>query len=70
MSVFVQIDDQRIELQGEAAEAELARQEKIKAKFAEAMKLVEQRAAAKQSARDKLAALGLTDSEISAIIGL
>lgn len=70
MSVFVQIDDQRIELQGEAAEAELARQQKAQEKFAEAIKMTEERVAAKQSARDKLTALGLTDTEISAILGL
>ena len=70
MSVFVQIDDQRIELQGEAAEAELARQQKAQEKFAKTMKLTEERVAAKQSARDKLTALGLTDTEINAILGL
>lgn len=69
MSVFVQIDDQRIELTGDAAEIELARQKALADKFAISQKRLLERAAAKESARAKLKALGLTDDEIAALVG-
>lgn len=64
MTYFVQIDD-------EVREATATEITIIKAQQAEAIALVEAQAAqkaAKESARAKLAALGLTDDEVAALI--
>lgn len=57
----------------ELTDEEIAEREEM-AKEAEAQRLAEEQAAAekeaqKQSAKDKLAALGLTESEIQALLG-
>jgi hypothetical protein len=66
--IFIQIDDQVIELKGADKEAFIADREAL----LEAQRLLEAeqqaKEAAKASAMNKLATLGLTDEEISALI--
>jgi hypothetical protein len=69
MGVFVQIDDQRIELTGSEAEAAQAHMDKLQADAQRMEQQSAERAAARASAITKLAALGLTDDEIKALVG-
>lgn len=65
MTYLVQIDD----LVRPANEIEIAKFEQIKNETAAHVAALEAAAAAKASARAKLAALGLTDAEIAAFLG-
>ena len=67
--VFVQIDGQRIKLTGSDAEAALAHMAKLQADAEQIEQASLARIEAKKSARTKLAALGLTDAEIAALVG-
>lgn len=69
MSVFVQINDERIELHGEEAEAQLAHGQRLENAFKAAQQLAVERLVAKQSAVAKLKTLDLTDAEIAALLG-
>jgi hypothetical protein len=67
--IYIGIDDKRIELKGEALEKYLLEQEQAQeeARLLEAEQLA--KAEAKASAMAKLAALGLNEEEVNAIIG-
>ena len=65
MNYKVQIDDQV----RNATEAEIARLEAIEADNASTQAQHEAQLAAKSSVRAKLKALGLTDTEIAALVG-
>ena len=68
--IFVQINDERVELTGQALEDFLADRAQIQA--AEAARQAEQdaKAAAKESALTKLQALGLSEAEAKQIVGI
>ena len=67
--IFVQIDDERIELTGKALEDFLADRAQLQADTAARQAEQDAKAAAKESGKAKLAALGLTEEEIKALIG-
>jgi len=67
--VFVQVNDEVIELSGEEAAERLAHCERLIARGEELMNSIERRKEATASAKAKLAALGLTDDEINALLG-
>jgi hypothetical protein len=70
--IYIGIDDKRIELKGSDLEAFLQERAEREAKEAERKRLIEAEQQAKEeakaSAMAKLATLGLTDEEISALI--
>lgn len=65
MTYKVQIDDEI----RDATSDEAARIETISEGHAEYLAAIESQAAAKKSARAKLAALGLTEAEVAALVG-
>jgi hypothetical protein len=67
--IFVQINDERIELTGQALEDFLADRARMQAEAAARQAEQDAKAAAKESALTKLQALGLTEEEIKALIG-
>ena len=67
--IFISIDDQVIELQGEALDVFLEQRAKDQAESAARQAEQDAKAAAKESALTKLQALGLTEEEIKALIG-
>jgi hypothetical protein len=71
--IYIGIDDKRIELKGEKLEAFLQERAEREAKEAERKRLIEaaekEKAEKKESATNKLKALGLTDSEVEALLG-
>ena len=67
--IFIQIDNERIELQGAELEAFLADRELRQAEAAARQVEQDAKAAAKESGKAKLAALGLTEEEVNAILG-
>jgi len=68
--IFVQINDERVELTGQALEDFLADRAQMQAE--EAVRQAEQdaKAAAKESALTKLQALGLSEAEAKQIVGI
>jgi hypothetical protein len=68
--IFVQIDNERVELTGEALEDFLADRAQLQA--ADAARQAEQdaKATAKESALTKLQALGLSEAEAKQIVGI
>jgi hypothetical protein len=67
--IFVQIDNERVELTGEALEDFLADRAQLQAEQDAFKAEQDAKAAAKESALTKLQALGLTEEEIKALIG-
>lgn len=67
--IFIQIDNERIELTGKALENFLADRTQRQAEAAARQVEQDAKAAAKESAKAKLAALGLTEIEILALVG-
>ena len=65
MTIKVQIDDEV----REATPEEIARIETVRDNERQRLASIEQIAAAKASAEKKLAALGLTEEEVSALLG-
>ena len=67
--IFVQIDDQVVELQGAELEAFIANKAQIQVERDALQAEQDAKAAAKESALTKLQALGLTEDEIKALVG-
>ena len=67
--IFVGIGNERIELQGEALDAFLEQRAIDQVEFDAIKAEQDAKAAAKESAKAKLAALGLTEVEILALVG-
>ena len=67
--IFIQDGNERIELTGDALETFLADRELMQAEAAAYQVEQDAKAAAKESAKAKLAALGLTEVEILALVG-
>lgn len=67
--IFVQINNERVELTGQALEDFLADREVLQQETATRKAEEDAKAAAKESAKAKLAALGLTEVEILALVG-
>jgi hypothetical protein len=67
--IFIQVDSERVELTGEALDAFLEQRAIDQAEFAAMQVEQDAKAAAKESAKAKLAALGLTEVEILALVG-
>ena len=71
--IYINKDGKRIELKGAELEAFLEQQSKDRAEQLERERLIEaaekEKAEKKQSATNKLKALGLTDSEVEALLG-
>ena len=67
--IFIQDGNERIELTGDALETFLADRELMQAEAAARQVEQDVKAAAKESAKAKLAALGLTEVEILALVG-
>jgi hypothetical protein len=68
--IFVQINDERIELTGQALEDFLADRAQTQAVDAARKAEEDAKAAAKESALTKLQALGLTEAEAKQIVGI
>ena len=68
--IFVQINDERVELTGEALDAFLEQRAKDQVEFAARQAEQDAKAAAKESALTKLQALGLTEAEAKQIVGI
>jgi hypothetical protein len=68
--IFVQIDNERIELQGAELEAFIADRELMQAAAAARQAEEDARTAAKESALTKLQALGLSEAEAKQIVGI
>jgi hypothetical protein len=68
--IFIQIDNERIELQGEALDAFLEQRAKDQAEAALLQSEQDAKAAAKESALTKLQALGLSEAEAKQIVGI
>ncbi len=71
--IYIRIDSKQIELKGAELEAFLEQQAKDQAEYLERQRLIEAEMQAKQakleSAKAKLAALGLDEEEVAAIVG-
>jgi hypothetical protein len=71
--IYIGVNDKKIELKGKELEAFLAQRAKDQLEFEESQRLIEAeqtaKAEAKASAMAKLAALGLSEEEVQAIIG-
>jgi hypothetical protein len=67
--VFIQIDNDVVELTGQALADFLAQRAKDQAELDKAQAKIDEAKTAKDSATAKLAALGLTEAEIFAITG-
>ena len=67
--IFIGNGNERIELTGDALEAFLADRELMQAEAAARQVEQDAKAAAKESGKAKLAALGLTQEEVNAILG-
>jgi hypothetical protein len=65
--IFVQINDERIELTGQALDDFLVDRAQAQAEKAARQAEQDAKAAAKESALTKLAALGLTEEELAAL---
>jgi hypothetical protein len=68
--IFVQLNDERVELTGEALEDFLADRAQLQAEEAARQAEQDAKAAAKESALTKLQALGLTEAEAKQIVGI
>ena len=68
--IFVQINDERIELTGQALEDFLADRAQMQAESAALQAEQDAKAAAKESALTKLQALGLSEAEAKQIVGI
>jgi hypothetical protein len=68
--IFISIDDQVIELQGEALDAFLEQRAIDQAEEAARQAEQDAKAAAKESALTKLQALGLSEAEAKQIVGI
>jgi hypothetical protein len=68
--IFVQRDNERIELQGAELETFLADRELMQVEAAARKAEQDAKAAAKESALTKLQALGLTEAEAKQIVGI
>jgi hypothetical protein len=68
--IFVQIDNERVELTGEALEDFLADRAQLQAEAAARQAEQDAKAAAKESALTKLQALGLSEAEAKQIVGI
>jgi predicted oxidoreductase len=68
--IFISIDDQVIELQGEALDVFLEQRAKDQAESAVMQAEQDAKAAAKESALTKLQALGLSEAEAKQIVGI
>jgi hypothetical protein len=68
--IIVGIDDQRIELTGEALDDFLADRAQMQAESAARRAEQDAKAAAKESALTKLQALGLSEAEAKQIVGI
>jgi hypothetical protein len=67
--IFIGNGNERVELQGAELEAFLADRELMQAEAAAIQVELDAKAAAKESAKNKLAALGLSEVEILALVG-
>lgn len=67
--VFIHIDNDLVELTGQALADFFAQRAKDQAELDKAQAKIDEAKAAKESAKAKLAALGLTEDEILAITG-
>jgi hypothetical protein len=67
--IFIQIDNERIELQGAELEAFLADRKLMQAEAAARQVEQDAKVAARESAISKLSALGLSEDEIKALVG-
>jgi hypothetical protein len=68
--IFVQINNERVELQGAELEAFLTDRTRIQAEEAAREAEQDAKAAAKESALTKLQALGLSEAEAKQIVGI
>jgi len=68
--IFIQNNDQRIELTGEALDAFLEQRAKDQVEFDAIKAEQDAKAAAKESALTKLQALGLSEAEAKQIVGI
>jgi hypothetical protein len=68
--IFVQINDERVELTGQALEDFLADRAQMQAEAAARQAEADAKAAAKESALTKLQALGLSEAEAKQIVGI
>ena len=68
--IFIQIDNERIELQGAELEAFLVNKAQVQAEADARQAEQDARAAAKASALTKLQALGLSEAEAKQIVGI
>ena len=68
--IFVQINDERVELTGEALEDFLVDRAQMQAEEAARQAEQDAKAAAKESALTKLQALGLSEAEAKQIVGI
>jgi tRNA threonylcarbamoyladenosine modification (KEOPS) complex Cgi121 subunit len=66
--IYVGIDDKRLELKGSELESFLQKREQTKLQEMKTHAEIEEQKLAKASALAKLAALGLTDAEVAALI--
>jgi hypothetical protein len=71
--IYIGINDKKIELKGQELEDFLAEREETHKRFLKEKELFEaaekEKAEKKESATNKLKALGLTDSEVEALLG-
>jgi ribosomal protein L6P/L9E len=67
--IYVDIDGQRIKLTGSDRDAQIEHSTKLEELAIKQQNAREAKSAALESARAKLAALGLTEAEVKAIIG-
>jgi hypothetical protein len=65
--IFIQIDDERVELTGKALEDFLANRAQMQAEEAARQAEQDAKATVKESALAKLAALGLTEEELATL---
>jgi hypothetical protein len=68
--IFVQLNDERVELTGEALEDFLVYRAQAQAEFDARQAEQDAKAAAKESALTKLQALGLSEAEAKQIVGI
>ena len=67
--IFIQIDDERIELTGQALEDFLVKRAQMQTEYTDIQVNQDVNIVAKASALTKLQALGLTEDEIKALVG-
>lgn len=68
--IFIQIDDERIELTGQALEDFLVKRAQMQTEYTDIQVNQDVNIVAKASALTKLQALGLTEDEIKALVGV